>query len=285
MIKSGHDEVARLGFQPRGRQAGIEVLSWPEVEARGGLPQRSHRTEFHILLLVDEGRLPFQLDFIEADRGPRSLLWARPGQVQQFGCPQSVQGQVLLFVTEFPAPSDDLTPLLTGPRPPWTWTLSPTQHARAAATFQEIHRAATRADEPLHLQVVQHALTAMLLSFGALTGRVSQASGRQDVFARIHEEIERSYSTSRRAEDLARRLGYSTKTLNRAAHAATGLTVKQLIDDRVTLEAKRLLAHTDAPAETIAHQLGFTQATNFARFFTTHSGETAGAFRRRVRGL
>ena len=50
------------------------------------------------------------------------------------------------------------------------------------------------------------------------------------------------------------------------------------------LEAKRSLAHTNAPAETIAHQLGFTQATNFAKFFTRHTGETAGAFRQRVRG-
>nr|WP_324614235.1 helix-turn-helix transcriptional regulator [Streptomyces sp. NRRL B-1140] len=93
-------------------------------------------------------------------------------------------------------------------------------------------------------------------------------------------ELERSYATTRRAEDYADRLGYTVKTLTRACQAATGRSVKHVIDARVALQAQRLLAHTDEPVATIARRLGFSEPTNFGKFFTRHTGTTPGDFRR-----
>jgi AraC-like DNA-binding protein len=56
-------------------------------------------------------------------------------------------------------------------------------------------------------------------------------------------------------------------------------TPKQAIQDRLTLEARRLLAHTNLPISTIATQLGFHDPSNFATFFTHHTGDTPTAFR------
>jgi AraC-like DNA-binding protein len=89
-----------------------------------------------------------------------------------------------------------------------------------------------------------------------------------------------SYQTTRLAEDYAARLGYSVKTLSRACLAATGQPVKRVIDGRVVLEAQRLLAHTGEPVAVIARRLGFSEPTNFGKFFTRHTGTTPGAFRR-----
>lgn len=83
----------------------------------------------------------------------------------------------------------------------------------------------------------------------------------------------------RRAEDYARRLGNSVKTLTRACLAATGQPVKQVIDTRVALEAQRPLAHTDGPVATIARRLDFTEPTNFGKFFTHLTGTSPGRFR------
>jgi AraC-like DNA-binding protein len=47
----------------------------------------------------------------------------------------------------------------------------------------------------------------------------------------------------------------------------------------VTLEAKRLLAYSDLPVAAIGHQLGFTEPTNFGRFFVRETGLTPGEFR------
>ena len=97
--------------------------------------------------------------------------------------------------------------------------------------------------------------------------------------SRFRGELERSYASTRRAEDYARHLGYSVKTLPRACLSATGQPVKQIIDTRVALEAQRLLAHTDQPVAAIARRLGFSEPTNFGKFFTRHTGTTPGDFR------
>jgi AraC-like DNA-binding protein len=65
----------------------------------------------------------------------------------------------------------------------------------------------------------------------------------------------------------------------RAVRAATGETPKGFIDKRVVLEAKRLLAHSDQPANRIAHQLGFSSATNFSKYFQQRTGQTPISFR------
>ena len=74
------------------------------------------------------------------------------------------------------------------------------------------------------------------------------------------------------------------KTLSRVCLAATGHPVKQVIDARVVLEAKRLLAHTDEPVARISRQLGFSEVTNFGKFFARRAGATPAAFRRMTQG-
>ncbi len=77
-------------------------------------------------------------------------------------------------------------------------------------------------------------------------------------------------------------LGYSGRTISRASKAVTGLTAKGVLDQRIVLEGKRLLANTDDTAQSIGRQLGFTQPTNFATFFRLHTSQRPVEFRARV---
>lgn len=46
------------------------------------------------------------------------------------------------------------------------------------------------------------------------------------------------------------------------------------IDRRIVLEAKRLLIHADYSVESISTRLGFSESTNFVKFFKHIEGET-----------
>jgi AraC-like DNA-binding protein len=52
-----------------------------------------------------------------------------------------------------------------------------------------------------------------------------------------------------------------------------------VVDDRVALEARRLLACTDLSVAEIGRRLGFGEPTNFGRFFHREAGLSPGAFR------
>jgi len=56
------------------------------------------------------------------------------------------------------------------------------------------------------------------------------------------------------------------------ARTATGQTAKQVLVERLVLEAKRLLVHTELSAAAVAAELSFSEATNFGNFFTRRAG-------------
>lgn len=84
------------------------------------------------------------------------------------------------------------------------------------------------------------------------------------------------------AVDNAARLGYSESTLSRACLAAVGRSAKQVIDRRVALEAARQWVPSQLSVAEIGHGLGFTEATNFAKFFGRMNGLSSQAFRQTV---
>lgn len=127
---------------------------------------------------------------------------------------------------------------------------------------------------------------ALLIRLARLADRGEpSASGPHgaEVYLAFRRELERSFATSRSVEDYAARLGYSPRTLTRACLAATGRSAKQLADARVALQAQRLLAHTELPVAAIGRALGFSEATNFGKFFARETGRTPGEFRRAQR--
>ncbi|MEJ2037048.1 MAG: helix-turn-helix domain-containing protein, partial [Maritimibacter sp.] len=59
----------------------------------------------------------------------------------------------------------------------------------------------------------------------------------------------------------------------------TGKTAGALIQDRLTLEAQRLLTYTNASAAMVASELGFQDPAYFARFFKRRTGLSPIGFR------
>ncbi|GGM06215.1 hypothetical protein GCM10012279_25070 [Micromonospora yangpuensis] len=128
-------------------------------------------------------------------------------------------------------------------------------------------------------ELLRHQLAVLLLRLALLAPEPPSTGGEQGTFERLCRELERGYRHSRRVEDYATRLGCSVRTLTRACLAVTGRSAKQVIDERVALQASRLLAATDEPIAEIGRHLGFPEPTNFGRFFTREVGHSPGAFR------
>ncbi|MDG4831613.1 AraC family transcriptional regulator [Solwaraspora sp. WMMD1047] len=116
------------------------------------------------------------------------------------------------------------------------------------------------------------------------SGNGAVSGGMAGTYQRLRHELERSHRDTRRVEDYAERLDCSVRTLTRACLAVTGRSAKQVIDDRVALQAMRLLAATDTPIADIGRWLGFPEPTNFGRFFQREVGQSPGAFRATLGG-
>lgn len=295
MVIPGHQGFAvtapipSFAFSPPAVGVELEVMDLVEVSRRvpEGHHQRVHRLDFHTITLVTRGTGERMVDFVTFPCRPGTLLWVRPGQVQRFGPGNGLNGPHLLFTPAFPPGFAGSDRLLAGWLGPVCWQLGTSrEYASVAALLAQLSAESQRgpvvpsspAAAVVTRQIQQFLLAAIMLQIS----RLSADGGREhdgEVYARFRAELERSYPVTRRAEDYAARLGYSVKTLSRACLAATGQPVKRVINGRVALEAQRLLAHTDEPVASISRRLGFSEPTNFGKFFVRYTGISPGDFR------
>lgn len=78
----------------------------------------------------------------------------------------------------------------------------------------------------------------------------------------------------------ASELNVSTKTLNNLIKSATGSTASKMINNRIILEAKRQLFHSNAFVNEIGFDLGFQDPSYFVKYFKKHVDLTPTEFRK-----
>ena len=84
--------------------------------------------------------------------------------------------------------------------------------------------------------------------------------------------IEQHYKEQKSVEFYARKLELSAKRLNEIAKETSGQTVTQMLHKRLLLEAKREIISQNKTIQTISDELGFENASYFARFFKKQEG-------------
>lgn len=298
MVKNRHDAIRRIQYEPPAADAiGLEVMSIAEFRRRmrqreivAGVREPQHRTErpeFHLLLAVEEGLSWHMVDFTDYALDSDRWLWVRPGQVQQFGDLEAMEGTLLLFQADFLDPAVSSQVRLDDPFGPVVWSVAGAAEPDLVHALGDVTREYRTSvlPPPTRAAVLQHLLAVLLLRLTDRTNPAGTALAESpETFQRFRAAVERDYATTRDVGRYARRLGYAPRTLTRATLAAAGIGAKEFIDRRVVLEAKRLLAHGDQPVASVATSLGFLDASNFVKYFSARTGTSPAVFRRRFRG-
>jgi AraC-like DNA-binding protein len=298
--------IPLYGFQPPvGTPYGLEVTTLEDFYAHHDdwpwNPPHPGRATFHYLILVTEGMLRHDVDYVTRTVDPGQWLWVRPGQVQCWHDPSSARGLFILFEPEVlrsetacqlaPVTSHD-APAVWSPHTedgPWL--------EQTALQLLNEQRALGRRPLAAHHALRRSLLEALLLRLAHSPG-VSDppdagtafpgsspdsasppgAAARLPVYEQFLDALELHFRELYRADDYAQLLGCSVRTLSRAARAATGKGAREIINERRLLEARRLLGHTQWTAHAVAAHLGFTDAANFGRFFRHHTGIAPAAY-------
>ena len=93
--------------------------------------------------------------------------------------------------------------------------------------------------------------------------------------------VETHFREFHQVQDYANFLFKSPKTLSNLFPKYGDKTPLMIINERIMLEAKRLLLYSDKSTSQIASELGYNDASNFSKFFKKHQGMSPNAFRKK----
>ncbi|MFL9485099.1 helix-turn-helix domain-containing protein [Chitinophagaceae bacterium LWZ2-11] len=97
--------------------------------------------------------------------------------------------------------------------------------------------------------------------------------------------VEANFKSEHSVSFYAQQLFKSPKTLSNIFAIYNSKTPSQIIQERITAEAKRLLLYTDKSVKHITFELGFEDVPYFSNFFKKNAGISPSDFRSRPEGL
>jgi AraC family transcriptional regulator, transcriptional activator of pobA len=241
-----------------------------------------HRHAYHELIWVREGSGRHLIDGEAVEFGPRTLTLIAKGQVHQFQRADDVTAVVARFEDDWLAVSRRW--LFSGQ----ACTALRVPEADATpfdALLEALRVEMERPAGPESAELRRHLLSAALLwAQRWREGQLEQGgASRTDLhlYQRFQELLERDFTVRHEARHYAAELGVTSGTLSRMLTNLTGRTTKQLILDRVILEAVRLLRFSDLSIKEIAARLGFGDQFAFSKAFKRQRGEAPLEFRNR----
>jgi AraC family transcriptional regulator, transcriptional activator of pobA len=273
----------------------VEVVLLDAFAVGGdGDPVRApHRHDYHELIWVRQGSGRHLLDGREVAVVPGTLTVIGRGQVHVFERARGLTGAVVRFgealLHQGRIARAEPTWLLAG-RGAYSVTV-PRAHATTLESIVRALAAEAAAPPDAHSADLQRHLLSVVLVWIERWYDAERTGGRQaddagvQLFRRFAGVLERDFAAHHEATHYADALAVPPSALSQALSRAAGRTTKELITDRVMLEAARLLRFTDRTIGEISYETGFSDPLYFSRAFKRHHGQSPTAYRDRSRGI
>ena len=245
-----------------------------------------HRHDYHELMWLRAGEGVQLIDGEAHDIAPGTVTVIARGQVHQFRHARGLSG-ALLRVTD--AALTGAEGWLLGRRSATVIAVPPGERARFEAVLGALAAETARPPDPHAAELVRHltATALLLLARWHDASRVERPEADDADVAlqrRFAERLERDFAAHHDVAHYADALAVPPAALSRALVAVTGRATKELIGERVMLEAMRLLRFTDLTVGEVAFRVGYGDQLYFSRAFKRYAGRAPQAYRTEVLG-
>ena len=239
------------------------------------------------LLFLDNGAAELRLDEETHQLKGHWIITIPPGAVHGFCFPADTRGKVLTMVDTLleghePQIQGHFNQLL---EQPLRIQFDPKSvlFSQLVQTFsnisQEIRAAQHSQNQMLNCLVKMLLITiTRQIENNPQQGQDSQ-NARKLMINRFKQLLEDHYLQHWTVQQYADALNTSTSSLNRLCSDISGITAKEIIQNRLLIEIKRRLIYTQLPLDSIAYALGYKDPSYFSRFFKRHEGISPGLYR------
>ncbi len=267
------------------------------IKEENKLWQQAYRPNYQKILWVKNGQGQHLIDDKLIDIKPNTFYFINKGKVYQLQANSQIEGVLIRYSNEFLPPinqnfNDKFYSSLYG-------YISDVGHfqLKTAIEIQQYELILKQLTEEYQRppqvfgkrNILQHLLLTLLLllerkSREVFTQKVGNTEKKDKaVYYQFLELMELHFFEEHKVEFYAQQLGVRRRRLSEIVKLFTKKPAKTLIQERIILEAKRLLSFTNSNLKDIAFQLGFETATYFSRVFKKHTQKTPLEYQRNLK--
>lgn len=248
----------------------------------------THRTGFYHIIWFQQGSPTHLIDFKPIKLKPNTLLFLNKDTIHRFDNKIKFGGKAILFTDSFFCKTEADTRFLRNSILfNDLFSVSQIQVQKQSKIFADLLQQMTEELQNIkdnsQAAILQNLLHNFLLQAERERRKQNFTEIKKgadlDYIMLFKDLLETEYKKQKQVNYYAREIIITEKRLNQATTKVLGKTPKEIIDDRIMLEAKRILVHTTESVKEIGHNLGFEEPTNFIKYFKKHSKLTPTEFR------
>lgn len=247
---------------------------------------RPHRDNGYVFILQEKGSTHIEIDFEVQMIKASSVIFIQPHQVHRLIRFEKATTCSWIMTAENILP--EYLSLLENFPPASALPLDKDTLSLISSAASLCIACSDRESEKLYEAILKEScntLVALVASRYAAQHKPADNHSRFEVVNKAFKTaLERHFTTVKSPKEYAKLLTVSLPYLNECVKAATGYPVSWHIQQRITLEARRLLYHSVKSVKEIAAELGYDDYSYFTRMFTKLIGMTPLSFRNKNLG-
>jgi AraC family transcriptional activator of pobA len=246
-----------------------------------------HRHDYYEVFLFTHGSGSHVLDFSEIPIEDNSIHFLTPGMVHCVQRGLKSDGYVMMFTDDFyyfNAESKNLLfelPFFHNNSPQTAFTLQAGEFSELSRLAEDI-RDIYHSNHPYRLNILQSYLHIFLLRcrYAAESTHVTMPKdhGTSSLLHKFKKLLEKDFLKYHQVKYYASVMNITPNHLNNICKQNAGKTASDLIQERLILEAKRLLIYSMKSAKEISFELNFDSPSHFNKFFKNKTTETPAGF-------
>lgn len=256
------------------------------------LISKPHSHDFYLCVFFTRGNGIHEIDFNTYDINPGSVFFIKPGQTHFWKFDEKPQGYIFFHSKAFYEMYSLVHQLEIFPFYYPYHNVSQIHidfKNEVQALFENV------LDEYVNTRILRelkllNGINAIYIQLTRMfTSTIDLTKYSKSGYFKILEQLEQAINTYFEKEKLPRfyadLLHITPRHLNRVVHETLDKTTTQLIADRVILEARRLIVHSERSLSEIAECLGFSDYAYFSRYFKSNTGLSPLAFQKRYKHI
>jgi AraC-like DNA-binding protein len=260
------------------------------IELNMKLIDKPHSHNFYLCVLFTEGFGKHEIDFNSYKVNPGKVFFLKPGQTHFWKFDTKPEGFIFFHSQEF----YDLKflnhtlnsfPFFYSNQNPPLLELSQQKMKVLIPKFEEVYTEYKQDNILRELKIINLINSIYIDLTRAYTADINLeklvSSSYSVILENLEKLINQKFYTEKLPKFYANQLNITTKHLNRVVKKTLNKTTNQLISERIILESKRLIIHSENNLAAIADTLKYSDYAYFSRFFKSKTGFTPIGFRKK----